>query len=245
MYQKFLLPFIFLSAFIMCDLFNFAMQSHHISRKYNISTCYKYYITRYDYNAKLILCSDWVDLDKDNKCVSSHCEEVEGRWEQATSQNGGLLRAHCEGWKKYREAKGEADRQEGRHRGLEKRNEKISLRIGCIHVREPGCAPCPVSRRGRSRGGDCDVGGSSRIDRVWVATNPRLSSLPLRFVDPFLLFSPLFYALSAFLSSSSIPLSSFHLAFFVSLLCFFLLQLWHSFILPSFFPSCFLLIMPL
>lgn len=113
------------------------------------------------------------------------------------------------------------------------------MRIGCIHtLGGPGCAPCSVSRHGR--GGDCDVGDSSRIDRVWAATNPRVSSLPLRFVDPFLLFPPLFHALSAFLSSSSVPLSSFHLAFFVSLVLFpsSAVALVRSFFLPASPSSC-------
>lgn len=128
--------------------------------------------------------------------------------------------------KKYRKvniAGREREREGGkRTEGRKKRNGKITLCIGA-YAQGSGCV---LHRARRGRGNGDDVGGSSRIDRVWAATNPRLSlpppSLSLclslwfrRSVPP--LFASLFYASGAFLSSSSIRLPSFRLAFFVSL----------------------------
>lgn len=178
-------------------------------------------------------------LIKTTSACGSHCEEVDlskGDGSELPLKMADRRERIARGEKNIgRRTHGERETERQAHRGSGKRNEKISLRIGCIYtLGGPGCAPCPASRHGRGRGGDCDVGGSIRIDRVWAATNPRLSSLPLRFVDPFLLFSPLFYALSAFLSSPFIRLSSLYLSRL------FPLQLWHSSVLSS----C-ILLMPL
>lgn len=184
-------------------------------------------------------------LIKTTSACGSHCEEVDlskGDGCELPLKMADRRERIARGEKNIgRRTHGERETERQAHRGSGKRNEKISLRIGCIYtLGGPGCAPCPASRHGRGRGGDCDVGGSIRIDRVWAATNPRLSSLPLRFVDPFLLFSPLFYC------AQRIPLFSVHSSFFFSprvlcISCAFSLFSLHSSVLSS----CILLIMPL
>lgn len=118
-------------------------------------------------------------------------------------------RREREGWKNI----GRWIRREGaKERSVrsEKRNGKIPLYIGiCIRVGTKFRSALHRARRGRGGGDD---GSSGRIDRVWAATNPRFSSLPLSSVR----------SSSLHLSSTRpahstllLHLSSFRFAFFV------------------------------
>lgn len=129
----------------------------------------------------------------------------------------------------YNEREGARERKRERHVGRKK--ETGRSRCVSVHSRRNQVPRCVLPRTRRGRSGGSDVGGSGRIDRVWAATNPRFSSLP--FVDPFFLSSPLIHAPGTFLSSpSSIRLSPFRLAFFVSP-AFSFFSLDSTFVLPS------------
>lgn len=163
----------------------------------------------------------------------SHCEEVEGKWEQATSQNGGSLKAHCEGWKKYREAKGEGDREAGTE-GRKKETKRSHCVSGAYTLGDQ------VARRVLYR----VVVEVATVMLVIVVVStgsgllPTLESLLCLFVSSIRSCSS---RLSSTRSAHSSLLHPFLFLLFTShslyLLCFFLLQLWHSPVLPSFLPA--------
>lgn len=203
------------------------------------------YITR-EYEIKT---ARFAHLETVSTC-QSHREEIDPSGD-VPSQNGGS--STTRGVKKYREmnaARG-SERERKRERGVrsEKRNGKIPLYIGtCIRVGTKFRSALHRARRGRGGGDD---GGSGRIDRrVWAATNPRFSSLPLSSIR-----SSSLHLSSTRPAHSSLllHLSSFRFAFFVLPAPFLSLVLtarssflpaspFHRFVLsfhlpPSFLPS--------